>query len=210
MTYSKMISAMIGYYTDTSGRLAAEFLTLKTELLLSGSHPKRSHSLNDEQIHKVVLYIGLMLTQVPNESSGYTRDGLRICDSIFMEFSPEPNQLRRLGRLFLRKEGIPTRREFLDVVGSRRELYKMEVKVPSDLIGFNLDAIGCGYQTFGVHFDVYDGGNALGRQFGWLNKVGDFEIKWLENGQMKGTGCLDDFKMNHIHDIDAYPPFGQN
>ena len=151
---------------------------------------------------EILAMISLVLTQSPLTGTDGA-PGARTYYALPMYFGGEDaHLLREVGELIHPEEYSPA--EIRETIGYRFELYKLEVGVPSDLLGFNIDggmAGGAAEQVQILAFECYDGGRVFPGSYDTLHRV--LNVRFNLEQQPKFLIDLSPYPAN-LHDIDRY------
>lgn len=120
------------------------------------------------------------------------------------DYRQAPGLLRELGKSLAPPVFDP--KKVVDLILDKYEAYKLEISIPSNLIGFNLDIgkeVWRGSEPIrSLYFTCFDGGMVYPNSRGLLTEVGIFKMNIVPDQNIAGT--LAQSAVINVHDIDKY------
>jgi hypothetical protein len=190
--------------TNITAHLLPSFIRLRQAMLEKHSaYP--IFQADQQEIASACAFAGQALLTLPLIGTDGPR-GKRSYHATPMDFRPDTAPLHQLGNLFAANPPLPYS-EVARLIETRTECYKFEVRVPSPLLGFNLDSSkfpSTWRQDDGaLAFEVFDGGRCFDDSTGELRQVAQFRFLISAGEPLK---CRIDLIASNVslHDIDCY------
>ena len=184
--------------------IVKNFLQLRDRFGI-GSKGNFSFKENSQDFREATNFIGNTLLTVPLRGTD-GKCGERTYYAHPMHFYDAYENLRKIGSLLANyKDNFPGKGIVGEIGQERLELYKLEVRIPSELLGFNIDACKRNFEGLpdAIIFQVFDGGLAFSSSNKQLTMLASFRL-FFESSNPEIHSDFIPETIYHIHEIDEY------